>query len=153
MHTCKAISRKKCVHIQTLPPTSDATSLHSLRAYFQCQEWIQGEKSVLNACGWGYYLSNENKYIPIKTTLPPAPEKLLILIHCNCKTNSDSKRCISGSMESNVQLDVGNVGVLVALIQISRGIRRMKMLTINTIHLSLEYYFSNFFFISNVFMI
>ena len=93
MHTCKAISSKKCVQIQTLPPTSDAASLHSLRAYFQCQEWIHGEKSVLNACDWGYYLSNENKYIPIKTTLPPAPEKLLKVIHCNCKTNCDSKRC------------------------------------------------------------
>ena len=48
---------------------------------------------MLNACDWGYYLSNENKYIPIKTTLPPVPEKLLKVIHCNCKTNCDSKRC------------------------------------------------------------
>ena len=47
---------------------------------------------VLNACDWGYYLSNENKYIPIKTTLPPPPEKLLKVIHCKCKTNCDSKR-------------------------------------------------------------
>ena len=51
---------------------------------------------------------------------------------------------LEGSMESSVQLDVVNVGVLVALNQISRGMRKMIMLTNNTIHLSLEYYFSNF---------
>ena len=51
---------------------------------------------------------------------------------------------LAGSLESNVQLDVVNVGVSVALIQISRGMRKMNMLTINIIHMSLEYYFSNF---------
>ena len=46
---------------------------------------------MLNACDWGYYLSNENKYIPIKSTLPTALEKLLKVIHCT--TNCYSKRC------------------------------------------------------------
>ena len=48
---------------------------------------------------------------------------------------------LAGSMESNVQLDVVNVGVLVALIQITLGMRKMKMLTIGKIQVNDLLYF------------
>ena len=91
---------------------------------------------MLNACDWGYYLSNENKYIPIKTTLPTAPEKLLKVIHCT--TNCDSKRCTC--RKHGIECS-GDVGVLVALIQITLGMRKVKMLTFCKIHVNDLLYF------------
>lgn len=31
--------------------------------------------------------------MPVKSSLPPAPERLLKVIRCGCKTNCDTKRC------------------------------------------------------------
>ncbi|KAH3862779.1 hypothetical protein DPMN_025753 [Dreissena polymorpha] len=31
--------------------------------------------------------------LPLKSSLPPAPGKLLSIIHCNCKLNCDMKKC------------------------------------------------------------
>jgi len=41
---------------------------------------------------WGRDLTG-NKYTPVKCTLPPAPDKLLNVIRCNCKSNYDNKKC------------------------------------------------------------
>jgi hypothetical protein len=31
--------------------------------------------------------------MPVKTKKQPAPEKLLVIIRCKCKTNCETKRC------------------------------------------------------------
>ena len=33
------------------------------------------------------------RMLPVKTSLPPAPEKLLKVIRYNCKTTCDTKKC------------------------------------------------------------
>ncbi|VDI51986.1 Hypothetical predicted protein [Mytilus galloprovincialis] len=68
-----ALNRSSIVQVQTLPPTSDAAKFHSMRVYLQC-------------------LYNE-KLFPIEMTKQPAPEFLLKIIHCNCKTDCDNRRC------------------------------------------------------------
>ncbi|CAC5416125.1 unnamed protein product [Mytilus coruscus] len=75
------------VQVHTLPPTSDAARFHSLRVYLQSQTWID-----LKAQEYGWFIS-DNKLLPTKSVLPPAPEVLLNIIRCYCKQNCDSKCC------------------------------------------------------------
>ena len=35
----------------------------------------------------------DGRMLPVKTSLPPAPEKLLKVIRYNCKTTCDTKKC------------------------------------------------------------
>lgn len=62
-----------------------------MRVYYQTQVWI-GKGDKLNPEHWGWHIE-DNKLLPIRTTLPPAPERLLRIIRCNCKFNCDTKRC------------------------------------------------------------
>jgi 5'-3' exonuclease len=42
-----------CVQVHTLPPTSAAARIHSLRVYFQVQEWLGNKLTVQpTQCGW-----------------------------------------------------------------------------------------------------
>ncbi|XP_076444211.1 uncharacterized protein LOC143282453 [Babylonia areolata] len=77
------------VQIQTLPPTSAAAKYHSLRVYLQ--EWINPAADLAPEF-WGWHLSS-GQLEPRQTDLPPAPEDLLKVIRCNCKTDCSSKRC------------------------------------------------------------
>jgi hypothetical protein len=55
-------------------------------------EWMNEASARLNPLEWGWELSC-GKMDPVKTHLPAAPEKLLRIIHCNCKGDCTSKRC------------------------------------------------------------
>lgn len=88
----KVASSIGTVQIHTLPPTSDAASFHSLRVYHQTKIWIGEDPILIDPLSFGWEIKNE-MFFPTRTTLPPAPEKLLLAIWCSCKTNCDSKRC------------------------------------------------------------
>ena len=88
--TSKVISSCSSVQVQSLPPTSDAAAFHSLRVFYQTQLWM-GNTS-LNPLDYGWQIVNE-VLLPVKMTLPPAPEKLLQIVRCGCKTGCDSKKC------------------------------------------------------------
>lgn len=79
------------VQVKSLPPTSDSARFHCLRSYLQCRTWI-GNADDLSPTDWGWHI-DDNKLLPVKGTLPPAPEKLLKIIKCNCKINCDTMRC------------------------------------------------------------
>ncbi|CAC5420603.1 unnamed protein product [Mytilus coruscus] len=68
-----------------------ALKLHCLRVYYQTQVWI-GKGDKLDPKDWGWHVE-DNKLLPIRAILPPAPEKLLRIVRCNCKLNCDTKRC------------------------------------------------------------
>ncbi|KAJ8043143.1 hypothetical protein HOLleu_10106 [Holothuria leucospilota] len=87
----KVASSKTSVKLQALPPTSAAARYHSLRVFLQVQQWV-GARDDLVPHDWGWYIADE-KLMPIKTNMPPAPEMLLKVIRCKCKTNCDTKRC------------------------------------------------------------
>uniref|UniRef100_K1QZE5 Tesmin/TSO1-like CXC domain-containing protein n=1 Tax=Magallana gigas TaxID=29159 RepID=K1QZE5_MAGGI len=81
--------RNAVIQVLSLPPTSDAAIVHSMRVYLQCQYWKGKSVADLDPTEWGWTLKT-GKLLPI--VKPPAPDFLKI-IHCNCKTNCDNKKC------------------------------------------------------------
>ncbi|CAG2253857.1 unnamed protein product [Mytilus edulis] len=93
------------VQVHSLPPTSNAAKFHSLRTFYQSKIWIQDDVEI-HPIDWGWYTSG-NKLLPIRSTLPPAPDKLLKIIRCNCKQNCDSKRCTCRKHGIDCSIDCG----------------------------------------------
>lgn len=75
--------------MSVLPPTSEATKQHSFRVFHQIQGWKNHDMEPTH---WGWKLEN-GLYSPIPTLLEPAPQKLLCLVSCNCKTGCDRRSC------------------------------------------------------------
>lgn len=86
----KVMASTTCIQVHSLPPTAAAAAYHIYRVYLQVQTWTGNDS--LNPLDWGSEIV-DNKLLPTKTDLPPAPEKLLHIIRCSCKTNCDSRRC------------------------------------------------------------
>ena len=71
---------------EALPPTERAAHFHSLRAYYQLQDWNTLRKNNLNPENWGWKVEG-GSYVPIMTDEPPAPNDILNVIRCNCKVS------------------------------------------------------------------
>ena len=87
----KVATNTSHVQPQSLPPTSGAAKYHSLRVYFQIQQW-KGNGDELLPVEWGWKES-EAGLMPTQTNLPPAPDELLRVIRCNCRTDCCTMRC------------------------------------------------------------
>lgn len=87
----KVMSSTTAVEVHTLPPTSVAARYHCFRVYLQVKQWIE-EDEGMELSNWGWAIDN-GKCLPLKTTLLPAPEELLKIIRCKCKSNCDTNRC------------------------------------------------------------
>ena len=87
----KVASKTSHVKPQSLPPTSAAAKYHSLRVYLQVQEW-KGFADGLHPADWRWQECEEG-FVPLQTSLPPAPEYLLQVIRCNCQTDCSTLRC------------------------------------------------------------
>ena len=85
----KVSSSTSCVQPRTLPPTAAAAKYHSLRVYYQVQQWHGVHKC---ATEWGWRLKDDKMSL-VATDLQPAPEYLLGAINCNCNTDCSSRRC------------------------------------------------------------
>ena len=94
------------VQPQSLPPTSAAAKFHSLRVYFQVQQW-KGSGDKLLPVEWGWSES-ETGLMPVQTDLPPAPDELLRVVICNCQTNCSSMRCTCKKHNIKCSLACGN---------------------------------------------
>ena len=63
-----------------LPPTSAAVKFHSLRSYFQVQEWMHLEHSFdMDSKDWGWEIV-QDLMIPVLTDIAAAPDELLSVI-------------------------------------------------------------------------
>ena len=102
----KVASKTSHVKPQSLPPTSAAAKYHSLRVYLQVHEW-KGGTTELNPISWGWQESEEG-LVPIRTSLPPAPEHLLQVIRCNCQTDCSTLRCSCRKHSIECTLACGN---------------------------------------------
>lgn len=80
-------SRKSEVNLASIPPTSGASRQHFLKVYHQIQEWL-GKPVKRELWGWKI---EQNKYLPVYTLDPVAPDDLLNLIYCNCKGNCGNR--------------------------------------------------------------
>ena len=49
--------------------------------------WDTLDTSVPDPMQWGWRKVND-QYVPIKNDLPPAPDRLLNFVRCNCTTES-----------------------------------------------------------------
>ena len=87
----KILAAKKFVSPERLPPTESATNYHSMRTYLQTMIWM-GTSGDMDPREWGWK-EEGGKYIPLLTDNPAAPEFLLNIIRCTCKTGCASKRC------------------------------------------------------------
>lgn len=72
---------KTSAHLASLPPTEAAAQQHSLRVYFQVQQWLGNEKDPEQ---WGWKKTKDGLE-PVTTLQPPAPQAVLKLISCKCK--------------------------------------------------------------------
>ena len=88
---CEKVKRSsKAVEAKNLRPTSAAARYHSLRVYFQVNEW-KGDNE-LDAIEWGWK-EYEFKLLPKTTDLHPALPKLLEMFRCDCTMGCSSLKC------------------------------------------------------------
>lgn len=85
----KVSKSSKHVEAKSLPPTAAAAKFHSMRVWYQVQVWKGKQQNPLE---WGWDIQ-DGQLSPIKTDLPPAPDKLLFVIRCNCKAGCNTLRC------------------------------------------------------------
>ena len=90
LSTEKVIKSKSFVIPENLPPTDAGTKFHSYWVYYQIMVWA--DTPLHNPEKWGWYKKHGMLY-PIHTDLPPAPQYLLKIIHCLCKTGCVTFHC------------------------------------------------------------
>ncbi|XP_045128685.1 uncharacterized protein LOC123514692 [Portunus trituberculatus] len=79
-----------------LPPTVGALKQHILRAHAQARVWDQAaipQQELLDPLENGYYKDNKGMMKPITTEVPPAPEAIIEMVRCHCKSDCSSQRC------------------------------------------------------------
>jgi hypothetical protein len=72
---------------ERLPPTINASKFHILRTHLQVRQWRSLMKEHITPTDWGWKLMN-GQYIPIATDLEPAPERMLAIMRCKCRSDS-----------------------------------------------------------------
>lgn len=71
-----------------LPPSERAAHFHSLRVYLEITRALTLDINCgLDPCQWGWERVN-GTLKPVMTDMPPAPDFLLKVVRCNCKTTS-----------------------------------------------------------------
>ena len=76
---------------ERLPPTERAAYFHGLRVHLQTLTWkTLDTKNPLLAEDWGWKMV-ENKLRPIKVDIEVAPERLLKVVRCKCKSTSKNQ--------------------------------------------------------------
>ena len=90
---------KKQVKLERLPPTAAASKQHFLRVYHQVQFW---QSNPLRPEQWGWKLESDG-LVPVTTTIPPAPDKLLHLISCTSTKNCiRTCSCVKGGLKCSI---------------------------------------------------
>lgn len=81
------VTTRSAVEPENLPPTERATFFHSLRVHLQVSQWKHLDLACLNPLDWGWKMEND-VMVPIKTDLEAAPDWLLQVIRCKCKSTT-----------------------------------------------------------------
>ena len=81
---------------KALPPTSDALSLHTIRAHYQTLIWKQAhclEPLLPDPVTLGWSRTDDNKLRPVLMTQDPIPKACVEIISCSCRTGCATCRC------------------------------------------------------------
>lgn len=89
LHFSKAKIKTK-FSLESLPPTEGAAKQHGYRVFYQLQNWLGN--TDLQAIDWGWQIK-QDRLVPIGSTDPPIPRKLLEQISCGCS----KKGCVDAS--------------------------------------------------------
>ena len=74
---------------ESLPPTSSALRLHIMRANFITIIWKKADKKfqlLPPVCNFGWKSESDSYIAPLRCTKPPAPDAVINLVKCGCKT-------------------------------------------------------------------
>ena len=71
----------------SLPPA--AAFEHSLRVYHKVQAWLEHD---LDPTEWEWKMK-EGSHVPVTSQLPAAPDDILEITHCGCKTGCKQQQC------------------------------------------------------------
>ncbi|ELT87293.1 hypothetical protein CAPTEDRAFT_189847 [Capitella teleta] len=88
------------IKLESQPPTSAAAAQHSLRAYHQVQTW---RGKMVDATAWGWQIG-DGILAPVETTKGVAPDNLLKMVACGCKTQSQVNGKSSSLPEKSLSL-------------------------------------------------
>ena len=75
------------IQAHKLPPTERSAYFHCLRVHLQVIQWASLDVDVANPIDWGWKLDNAS-LLPIMTDKAVAPDDVLNVVRCNCKTSS-----------------------------------------------------------------
>ena len=67
--------------------------MHVMRVHYQAMVWNQLSDSGIKPADWGWECER-NKLVPIKISGDIAPDHMLTVVHCNCKSNCSSFICL-----------------------------------------------------------
>ena len=87
--------RKKQAQSERLPPTQGALHQAVLRAHYQAMVWnndVVANPDIPSPENYGWE-KNDNRWLPVMTKLPPAPEAIIQLVKCGCTKQCASNRC------------------------------------------------------------
>ncbi|CAB3985425.1 Hypothetical predicted protein [Paramuricea clavata] len=73
---------------EKLPPTSDASRIHSHHVFLQVQAWKGNDLPPGEECGWA---RSSTGLVPVQMSEPAAPAQLLRNIRCNCGGRCDTR--------------------------------------------------------------
>ena len=106
---------------ESLPPTRNALRLGVSRAHYQCIAWANDIipypliPSPSN-CGWRW---EDDKWVEVLMTNPPAPEAVMSLVKCNCnRTKYSNYHCPCRKVNLNcTELGVGQKRTIVKIVR------------------------------------
>ena len=68
---------------ERLPPTENATKFHVYRVHLQVIQWKTLMSTDMKPEEWGWRIVDD-RYIPVATDLPAAPDEILNVVRCKC---------------------------------------------------------------------
>ena len=87
---------KQLAESNKLPPTLGALEEHIKRVRLQSRVWCQAtliQQQPFEPLKFGYYKDTGGQMLPVTTQGLPAPQAIIELVRCQCKTNCSTQRC------------------------------------------------------------
>jgi hypothetical protein len=87
---------KQLAESNRLPPTLGALEEHIKRVRLQSRVWCQAtvmQQQPFDPLKFGYHKDAGGQILPITTKVLSAPQAIIELVRCNCKTSCSTQRC------------------------------------------------------------
>ncbi len=85
---CKQLAESK----QVTTYTWCTRGTHQLQSRVRCQATVM-QQQPLDPLQFGYYMDTDGQLLPLTTKVLPAPQAIIELVRCQCRTNCSTQRC------------------------------------------------------------